>query len=682
MGMRILDINSPVETLKGVGPKAKEGLNKCGIFTVLDLLLYFPRDYENININNSDNVALNSKTIIKCVAKEIKRDNRSKTGKLVTTIVFSHNEGLLYGKWFNQPYIKNNFKIGETYNIIGTIKNYKGDNIISNPKVIKVDNNEENKIIPKYSLNKSMTASLIGKLIIQILNTIEIRENLPMYIIEKYKLCSLHEAVRNIHYPTNSNMLTEATRRLKFQELFTYSMKLFLLKEYVSLNKEGISFSMCPELKELKEALPYNLTTAQSRVIREILIDEKKSNPMNRLVQGDVGSGKTIVAIIAMFNVVKNGYQAVLMAPTEILANQHYLEVMKVLETFNISIKLLTGSISVKEKKNIKEELKNGNIDIIIGTHALIEDNVEFNNLGMVVTDEQHRFGVHQRAKIYNKNVKADVLVMTATPIPRTLALYLYGDLDISIIDELPPGRKPIKTTFIEEDKKDDAYRLVKSEVEKGRQVYIVCPLVEENDELSLNSVVKLYEDLKRTHFKDIEIDILHGKMPQKDKDDIMKRFKLGDIKILVATTVIEVGVNVPNASIMIVENAERFGLSQLHQLRGRVGRGSYESYCILIGNAKNSVTKKRMNTMVESNDGFYIAEQDLKLRGSGEMFGLKQSGENELVISDIIEDINIFKVANDEAKKLIMSKNPKDIKVKEEIIDKLQLTSRYICFN
>jgi ATP-dependent DNA helicase RecG len=424
------------------------------------------------------------------------------------------------------------------------------------------------------------------------------------------------------------------------------------------------------------------LTKAQSRVIREILIDQKKDSPMNRLVQGDVGSGKTIVALIAIFNAIKNGYQVVMMAPTEILANQHYIEAEKLLTDFNISIKLLCGSTTQKRKEEIKRLLKEGEIDLIIGTHALIEDDVEFKNLGMVVTDEQHRFGVMQRSKLTNKSKNVDTLVMTATPIPRTLSLYLYGDLDVSIIDELPPGRQKIETYYISKSGKDRVYNFAVEEIKKGRQVYVVCPLVEENEELNISSVESLYNELKEKYFKDISIEILHGKMSSKNKDEIMNRFKKGETKTIISTTVIEVGINVPNATLMIIENSERFGLAQLHQLRGRVGRGHHKSYCILIAEIKNDIIRRRMEIMKTSNDGFFIAEQDLKIRGAGEIFGFRQSGEDNLILSDVVQDIELLKVANMEAKRLIESSDEKDITAKNEILKKFEQSTRFICFN
>ncbi|MCD3287311.1 ATP-dependent DNA helicase RecG, partial [Clostridium botulinum C/D] len=509
-------------------------------------------------------------------------------------------------------------------------------------------------------------------------SNITIVENIPKNILDKYNLVSLDKSIRNIHHPTREEELLYAMKRLKFQELFTYSLKLLMLKQYKK--SKGIAFKISEELKILKENLPFTLTDAQNKVVREILIDEKRDRPMNRLVQGDVGSGKTIVSLIALFNIVKNGYQGVLMAPTEILANQHYEQAINLFENFNVKIELLTGS--TKKKDIIKGKLKSGEVDMVIGTHALLEDDVEFNNLGMVVTDEQHRFGVKQRSKLYNKNNNIDVLVMTATPIPRTLALSLYGDLDISTIDKLPPGRKKIDTFSVKENERNRVYNFALKKIKQGAQVYIVCPLVEENEELNVKSVEKLYMELKDKYFNNVEVEILHGKMPSKSKDEIMERFKMGKTEVLISTTVIEVGVNVPNATLMIIESAERFGLSQLHQLRGRVGRGDKKSYCILITNSSNDITKQRMDIITKSNDGFFIAEEDLKLRGSGEIFGFNQHGENGFIISDVINDYGIFRNANKEAKILIKSEKKEDIQLKNNILDEIKRSSRYICFN
>ncbi|MDP4144699.1 MAG: ATP-dependent DNA helicase RecG [Bacillota bacterium] len=678
-----MDIYNDVGCIKGIGPKTKDTLNKCGIYSILDLLLYFPRDYEMVSYaKNSSEFAEGEKVIVKCIVKSIERDQRTKNNKVVSTIVFAAGDKLLYGKWFNQPFIKNKFKINNEYLIMGKIKYIKNYAVITSPVELKNNPVSQDNIIPKYSLKGSLTNKLMFNLISEALNQIKITENLPEWIVRKYKFCTLDEAIRNVHRPQNRDDLNKGLQRLKFQELFAYSMKILVLKDFINKNKHGIPFKIAPELKDFKDNLPFQLTNAQTRVVREILIDEKKPASMNRLVQGDVGSGKTIIALIAIFNIIKNGYQAAFMAPTEILANQHYEEAKKLLEKFDVKVKLLTGSVSAKNKERIKNEIKNGEIDLLIGTHAIIEDNVEFDNLGIVVTDEQHRFGVLQRNKLFNKGNNMDVLVMTATPIPRTLALFLYGDLDISIIDELPPGRQKIDTYYIDEDDKERVYNFAVSQINEGRQIYVVCPLVEENEELQLSSVETLYNEVKEQYFKDISVEMLHGKMSPKVKDEIMQRFKKGEVKVLVSTTVIEVGVNVPNASVMIIENAERFGLAQLHQLRGRVGRGEYKSYCILIAKIKSEITKKRMEIMQNSNDGFYIAEQDLRIRGTGEMFGYRQSGDNGLVLADLVEDINLLKDANIEAQRLINSENDDDIRIKNEIMKKLEESTKYICFN
>lgn len=683
-----MNVYSHIDRVKGVGPKLQEALFKCEIFNVMDLLLYFPRAYENLVYCNSIHEHNDEeKIIIQCTLLSIERDLRTKNGKVITTINFRDENCSFKGKWFNQPYIKNKLYVGNHYILTGKIQRFKGEITIINPIIKDMDPNEEKKIsvdklIPKYALTSNLSNNAIIKLISNILESTEIEENLPLYLIEKFKFYSLDRAIRNIHSPEDANTLQEAIRRLKFQELFSYSLKILMLKEYIEESKDGIAFSIAPELRSLKESLPYALTNSQSKVIREILMDEKKFRPMNRLVQGDVGSGKTIVAIIALFNVVKNNFQCAMMAPTELLANQHYDEIKKILKDYPLNIKLLSGSVPAREKEEIKKDLSNGKIDIILGTHALLEENVIFNNLGMVVTDEQHRFGVMQRSRLFNKGKNIDVLVMTATPIPRTLSLYLYGDLDVSIIDELPPGRKIIKTYHIKESARDKVYKFALKEINKGRQVYVVCPLVEENDTLDLNSVEKHYQYLKENYFSEIKVEILHGKMPPKVKNDIMNEFKSGNIKVLVSTTVIEVGINVPNATVIIIENAERFGLAQLHQLRGRVGRGEHESYCILISNSKSHNTKTRMEIMGKSNDGFYIAEQDLKIRGAGELLGFKQHGEDNLILSDVIGDIEMLKLANLEAKKLLVSKDDKDIIVKIEILRKLEQSSKFICFN
>lgn len=679
-----MNVYSPITTLKGVGSKTKEQLEKCMIFNIMDLLLYFPRDYEFVDNYSKDKVS-SKKVIIKVQVENIKRDVRTRTGKILTTIIFNDGEKAIVGSWFNQPYIKNYFKINEEYVLQGILKEYRGKLTMSNPQILKdkyAEKVEERKIIPKYHLKGDLKNSLLIKLVDNVLKNIDIGENLPNWLIEKYKFISLDKSIKTIHKPENQKDLDEAIRRLKFQELLAYCLKISFLKEYLETAIEGISFTISEEINNLIKVLPFELTNAQSKVLEEIFKDQKIEKPMNRLLQGDVGSGKTIVALISLFNVIKNGYQGVMLAPTEILAVQHYEEALKLFKDFDLNIELLVGSVKISSKRDIKDRLRKGEIDLIIGTHALIEDDVDFYNLGMVITDEQHRFGVMQRSKMLNKGKSVDTLVMSATPIPRSLTLSLYGDLDLSIIDELPPGRQKIDTYYVNDSYRRRVYNFALKEINNGRQVYIVCPLVEEKEDLNLNSVEKLYNDLKEHYFKEVEIAILHGKMKGKEKDAIMKDFKDGKIKALISTTVIEVGVNVPNATLMVIENAERFGLAQLHQLRGRVGRGKHKSYCILIAKVKNDIIRKRMEIMKSSNDGFFVAEEDLKLRGGGEIFGFKQHGSSNLLLADVIEDIHLLRIANMESKKIISSNNEEDNKIKEEIKIKIKNNSKFICFN
>ena len=675
-----MNISDDIITLKGIGEKAKTELNKCGVFTIYDLMLYFPRTYENIErVKSIDEVEEGEKVVLMGRLKSL---NQRKSGyKTITHGVLEGDGGTFEVYWFNVTYIRNVYKVGNTYVLMGKVKFLRGKVTLSNPTIFKGEDNKKN-IMPVYPLKGSLKNSYMIKTIKGLLETVCVEENLPERIIKKFNFCSLDEALKNIHFPKDSASLKEATRRLKFQELFSYSLKVLMLKDYINNNKKGIKFTITKELSDLKEQLPFTLTSAQSRAVREILKDEKKDTAMNRLLQGDVGSGKTVVAAIAVFNVVINGYQGCVMAPTEILATQHYEEFKKLFAKFNLNIELLVGSRTLKEKRDIKERLYNGEIDILIGTHALIEDDVEFKKLGIIVADQQHRFGVAQRNKLYSKENKADILVMTATPIPRTLSLYIYGDLDVSVIDELPPGRKKIDTKFIDSNRKYKVYEFLKKQLDEGRQGYVVCPLIEEDKDGDLTSVEKLYKELKEDYFKEEPIEILHGKMKPKEKDDIMNRFKNKEIKILISTTVIEVGINVPNSNVMIIENCERFGLSQLHQLRGRVGRGQYKSYCFLVGNCKSEKTRRRMAIMEESNDGFYISQEDLKLRGTGDLFGFRQSGEDGLILSDIFEDFDLLRDANNEAKVLLNSEEEEDMKIKDEMIERLESYNQYISFN
>ncbi|BCZ48073.1 ATP-dependent DNA helicase RecG [Clostridium gelidum] len=677
-----MDIYSNISELKGVGPKASEKLNRCGIFNILDILLYFPRNYEFVDGNaDFESISGEDKQILKCEVVKFRSDIRTKTGKILTTIDFNYDGYKVSGKWFNQRYIRNTFRQGQVYNLMGKFKKIGNTLEVVNPTVT-CEEALSSEILPKYPLKSDISNKLFEKLINEILSHMEVKENLPKDVVDKYSLISLNDAIRSIHFPENKEMLEKAEIRLKFQELFTYSLKLLLLKNNIKKNTNGIFFEWVDEFSEFKEKLPFPLTGAQTRVVREILRDQKSKYSMNRLIQGDVGSGKTIVALIAIFNVILNGYQCAFMAPTEILASQHFEEAKKVFKDFNIEIELLTGSTTSKEKQRIKERIKTSEPILVIGTHALFQDDVEFRKLGLIVTDEQHRFGVEQRSKLINKGKRADCLVMTATPIPRTLALYLYSDLDVSIIDELPPGRKKIDTRFYGEAQRDIGYDLAYDEIKMGRQVYIVCPLIEEDEKEELNSVETVYNKLTTGIFKDLKVEILHGKMKGSEKEDIIKRFKNNEFNVLISTTVIEVGVNVPNASVMIVENAERFGLSQLHQLRGRVGRGEYSSYCVLIAKAKSNTTKKRMQIMTECSDGFLISEKDLELRGAGEMFGRKQSGDEGFILANLYEDIKILRCAKLEANNILQNESSVNKEIINELSKNLEKSSKYICFN
>lgn len=684
------DLKKDIQFVKGIGPKKAYKLNKLGIFTLKDLLYYFPRQYEDRN-NLKKIVELKNedKATIKALIVGITTSNPRK-GMTLTKVDVKDETGYAKLVFFNQPYISNTFKSGDTILVFGKVKKEFKNIEFSSCEIEHLSNSPKNtcKIMPIYPLTFGVTNKEIISIIKSVLSNKEliIKEYLPKGIIDKYKLCSIDYAIRNIHSPSNKESFKIALYRIIFEEFLILQLGLFMFKNGVT-EVEGIKFEENEKLKDIISSLPFKLTKAQNRALNEIIEDMKSPKVMNRLVQGDVGSGKTVVALLALANCVLNGYQGALMAPTEILAEQHYISLTETLKEFGMNVELLVGSLTKKQKEKILERVKNKEIDILIGTHALIEDKVEFDRLGLVITDEQHRFGVRQRGKLSDKGNNPDVLVMTATPIPRTLALILYGDLDISIIDELPPGRQPIDTIAVSKDKRDRAYNnLVRAEVEKGRQVYIVCPLVEESEAIEAKAAVELVEELKQEYFSDLKVGLLHGKMKASEKESIMKSFKNKELDILVSTTVIEVGVNVPNATLMIIENAERFGLAQLHQLRGRVGRGKHKSYCILIYASKSEVCRQRMSIMEETNDGFKISEKDLEIRGPGEFFGTRQHGLPELKIANIFKHMKILKIAQQEARYII----GEDLKLqkfenkllKNEIIDKFEYAAREISLN
>lgn len=576
--------------------------------------------------------------------------------------------------WFNQPYLKDKFIIGNKYKFFGKVS-LKAGRVMFNSPVFDVGEKVQNtgRIIPIYPLTYNLSQNNLRKIMEEAIKIVygNLQETLPQYLIKQYNLEDINNATKNIHFPKEFEDFNIARNRLVFEELLSVQLALLELKNNYITEKKGIQFDKNVKMSDVINTLPFKLTKAQLRVLEEIDENMESDKVMNRLLQGDVGSGKTVVAMCAAYKAVKSGYQAAIMAPTAILATQHLENFKKILDKLNIKCELLISGITKKKKEDILNRLKNGEIDILIGTHAIIEDNVIFKNLGLVVTDEQHRFGVRQRAKIAEKGNNPDVLVMTATPIPRTLALILYGDLDISIIDELPPNRKKIETFAVDKNMTERVNNFIKKQIDEGRQAYIVCPLVEENEEMDLKSVEALYETYSKEVFPQYKVEYLHGKMKQKEKDNIMERFKNGKIDILISTTVIEVGVDVPNSNIMVVENAERFGLAQLHQLRGRVGRGEYKSYCILKYEGKGETIRKRMKVMCETNDGFVISEKDLELRGSGDFFGTMQHGLPEFKIANLFEDIEMLKKVQVVAME-ILEKDPKLEKEENEPLRRL----------
>ena len=678
----MLDLNKQVQFVKGVGPNRVKLLNKLNIYTLKDLITYFPRNHEDRSIAKKIAECADGETVlIKATALTKITEIRTRRLSIYRLVVNDESSSCVI-TWFNQKYLKDKFKVGETYTFFGKIENKGGTFEMKSP-VFDEDGVDKNtgKIVPIYPLTYNLSQNILRKVIESGIDEVygNLEESIPDYILQKYKLLGINEAYKNIHFPSSNSDFIRAKNRLVFEELLALQLALFRLKEGQKFDEKGIKFDSNIKMQDVIETLPFTLTNAQKRVLNEIDKDMEKDTAMNRLLQGDVGSGKTVVSIVAAYKAVKSGYQVAIMAPTAILADQHLKNFTKMLEPFGIRCELLVSSVTKKNKELILEKLKNGEIDILIGTHALLEDNVIFKNLGLVVTDEQHRFGVKQRATIVAKGNNPDVIVMSATPIPRTLALILYGDLDISIIDELPPNRKKIETYAVGKDMEERIVAFVKKLIGEGRQAYIVCPLVEDSDDMDLKSVTALAEKYKTEVFSEYRVEYLHGKMKAKEKDDIMQRFKNGEIDILISTTVIEVGVDVPNASIMIIENAERFGLAQLHQLRGRVGRGEYKSYCILKNEGHSKVCKERMKVMCQTNDGFVISEKDLELRGSGDFFGTAQHGVPELKIANLFENIRELKEVQELASQIIADdpnlEQEKNFRLKNLIEDKF--TSR-----
>ncbi len=669
-----MNLSKEIQYVKGVGPNRAELLNRLGIFTLKDLITYYPRAYEDRSkVKNIAECVNGEEALIEAVACGKLSDVRLH-GKTMQKLLVKDETGSATITWFNQSYLKSKFKMGEKYKFYGKIINSFGKITMNSPVFDEEEGNfNTGKIIPLYPLTYKLSQNILRRIMENGLLEVEgeLKETLPEYILKQYNLEEINEATKKIHFPKELKDFDIARKRFVFEELLSTQLALLQIKNSVMNEQNGIEFSKEAKMSDVINQLPFKLTKAQLRVLEEIDRDMESKKSMNRLLQGDVGSGKTVVAMCAAYKAVKCGYQVAIMAPTAILATQHLENFQKILKNLNIRCELLISGISKKKKEELLERLVNGEIDILIGTHAIIEENVKFKNLGLVVTDEQHRFGVKQRTKIANKGENPDVLVMTATPIPRTLALILYGDLDISIIDELPPNRKKVETFAVKKNMTERVNIFIEKQIKEGHQAYIVCPLVEENEELDLKSVEKLYETYKTQIFPQYKVEYIHGKMKAKEKDLIMERFKSGDIDVLISTTVIEVGVDVPNSNIMVVENAERFGLAQLHQLRGRVGRGEYQSYCILKYEGRSETVKERMQVMCETNDGFVISEKDLELRGSGDFFGTMQHGLPEFKIANLFEDMPILKMVQSLASKIV-SEDPKLEKSENALLKEL----------
>jgi ATP-dependent DNA helicase recG len=649
-------LNENIQFVKGIGPKKAEKMARLGIFTVKDALYYFPRQFEDRSRQKKIfQLEEGEKTGVRVKIDRINSVSRRKFS--ITEFYVSDDTGKAKLVFFNKAYLRNTFRVGDIVKVFGSVKKNLGPVTELHNCEIEYDKLDKNTgiIVPVYSLTAGVGNKEVMGMIRNIFESsdISIDEYLPKWLVDKYNLCGVDFAIKNMHFPEKKENVKIAMYRLIFEELLFLQLGLFTVKGNNKVGK-GIRFQRHKDMDKIEGKLPFKLTRAQQKAYDEIIEDMTSDRIMNRLVQGDVGSGKTVVAQLALANCVLNGYQGAYMAPTEILAKQHMESFKDFFEGTGIRVEVLTGSSTKKEAREILEDLASGRVDILIGTHALIEDRVEFASLGLVITDEQHRFGVNQRGRLTSKSENPDVLVMTATPIPRTLALILYGDLDISIIDELPPGRKPIETLAIEKRKRESYYMSkVRSEIEKGRQVYVVCPLVEESETLDLKSASEVYDELRYDFFKDLRVGLLHGKMKASEKDQVMEAFKNHELDILVSTTVIEVGVNVPNASLMIIENAERFGLAQLHQLRGRVGRGSEKSYCTLIYGSKTEICRHRMAIMEETNDGFKISEKDLELRGPGDFFGTRQHGLPELRVANLFKHMKILRLVQKEAREI-----------------------------
>lgn len=654
-----MNLHSPVTDLKGIGEKTAVPFAKAGIHTVQDLIEYYPRAYELFEEpTEPEEMEDGKKYAVHAWVQSVSPVKRFKRYQIFSAQLKT-GDTVIQAAWFNMPFLRNYFQKGGQYIFRGVVTVRNGQYRMEQPEHYTLADYENLLYImqPKYPLVSGLTEKMVTKAVRQVLANDQIRvpEYLPDAWLSDYDLEEEWEALRQIHFPKDDGAMRKARKRIVFDEFLMFILGIRKMKEHQEELVSQIPMVEVAETSRLIETLPYELTGAQKRVWKEIVSDMTGGKVMSRLVQGDVGSGKTILAVLALIMTGCNGCQGALMVPTEVLARQHFESVKELLEEHQIPLVpvLLTGSMTAKEKRLAKAEIESGSAQIIIGTHALIQEDVQYHRLALVVTDEQHRFGVRQRETLADKGITPHVLVMSATPIPRTLAIIVYGDLDISVVDEMPAHRLPIKNCVVDESYRPNAYRFMEKEVAAGHQVYIICPMVKESDELELENVTDYTEKLQKI-LPMIRIACLHGKMKPKEKNEIMERFAAGDIQILISTTVIEVGINVPNATVMMVENAERFGLAQLHQLRGRVGRGSAQSYCIFMSGSKGKETRKRLEVLNKSNDGFHIASEDLKLRGPGDLFGIRQSGILEFRMGDVFQDSAVLGQASEAAGRLL----------------------------
>lgn len=648
-----MELNESIRTIKGIGEKSEKLFNKLGINTVEELLSFYPREYDIFGSIEPVAGASEGKTIIVEVSLIARPQLLKRKNLNIIQCRVRDASGSIMVAWFNMQFLMKTLHMGTKYILRGSVVNRNGMLEITQPKILSRQEyaNMTGKLQPVYPLTAGLTNNAVAKAVAGALSAANLNgDYLPVDIRKRYNLVMWKQAVHAIHFPKNKEECIEARRRLVFDEFFLFALAMNQLKKTKHIKKSHFTMNDYSMVEKLIKSLPYELTDGQKKAWDEIKEDISSGNVMNRLIQGDVGSGKTIISVLILVLAVSNGYQGAIMVPTEVLAKQHFDTFTELLKDFDVNIGLLIGSLTAAAKRKVYQQLEDGDIDIIIGTHALIQDGVKFKNLAVVVTDEQHRFGVRQRETLSSKGNEPHMLVMSATPIPRTLAIILYGDLDVSVIDVLPTGRLPIKNCVVGTNYRNQAYNFIKQEVDKGHQVYVICPMVEESENMEAENVTDYTETLRQKMTPDIKIECLHGKMKPAVKNEIMERFAAHDIDILVSTTVIEVGINVPNATVMMIENAERFGLAQLHQLRGRVGRGNLQSYCIFMAGNTSKETMERLSILGESNDGFYVAEQDLKMRGPGDFFGIRQSGELDFKLADIYQDADILKAANEAA--------------------------------